>query len=132
MAHPNEDLARSEMEAAMRGDLEGLLEHYTDDVVLRYPGRNVLSGVYRGKDGIRQWSRRVDELLGEGGTLKRSLHDVLASNDHAVQLVFVDAARSDGRSAHWEAAVVMEVRDGKISGIFIHIDDPYAVDEFLK
>jgi len=44
MAHPNEELARSEMEAALRGDFEGMLDHYTDDVVLHYPGRNALSG----------------------------------------------------------------------------------------
>ena len=54
MKNPNEQLARSEMEAALREDFEGLLAHYTEDVILHYPGRNALSGTYRGKDGLRE------------------------------------------------------------------------------
>ena len=131
MMHPNELLARSEMEAALRGDFEGMLAHYTDDVLLHYPGRNPLSGTHRGKDGIREWGRKIDELLGAGGSLTRTLHDILANDDHAIQLVAVEARRADGRSASWNAAVVMHVRDGKISEVWLNIDDPYAVDELL-
>ena len=111
MKNPNEELARSEMEAALRGDFEGMLAHYTEDVILHYPGRDALSGTYRGKDGLREWIRKIDELLGPGGELTRTLHDILASEDHAVQLVSVEARRTDGRSASWNAAVVMHVRD---------------------
>jgi ketosteroid isomerase-like protein len=131
MMHPNELLARSEMEAALRGDFEGMLAHYTDDVLLHYPGRNPLSGTHRGKDGIREWGRKIDELLGAGGSLTRKLHDILANDDHAIQLVSVEARRADGRSASWNAAVVMHVRDGKISEVWLNIDNPYAVDELL-
>ncbi|MEN4041145.1 MAG: nuclear transport factor 2 family protein [Anaerolineaceae bacterium] len=131
MTHPNEVLARSEMEAALRGDFEGMLAHYADDIVLHYPGRNPLSGTYRGKDGLREWARRIDELLGPEGSLVRTAHDILASDQHAVQLVSVQAQRTNGRSARWNAAVVMHVRAGKISEIWLHIDDPYAVDALL-
>ena len=131
MTHPNEKLARSEMEATLRGDFDGMLGHYTDDVVLHYPGRNPLSGTHRGKDEIREWGRKIDELLGERGSLTRTLHDILASDDHAIQLVSVEARRADGRSASWNAAVVMHVRDGKISEVWINIDNPYAVDELF-
>lgn len=131
MAHPHEELARSEMDAALRGDFEGMLDHYTDDVVLHYPGRNALTGKYRGKDGIRAWGSKIDELLGAEGSLTRDLHDILASDDHAIQLVSVEATRTGGRSATWNAAVVMHIRDGKISEVWLNIDDPYTVDEFL-
>jgi uncharacterized protein len=132
MAHPNEEIARSEMEAALRGDFEGMLDHYTDDVVLHYPGRNPLSGTYRGKAGIRDWAGKIDELLGADGSLSRSLHDVLASDDHAIQLVSVEARRTGGRNASWNAAVVMHTRDGKICEIWLNIDNPYAVDDLLQ
>jgi hypothetical protein len=128
MAHPSEELARSEMEATLRGDIEGMLDHYTDDIVLHYPGRNPLSGIHRGKDGLRAWIEKVGELLGEEGSLTRTLHDVVAGDDHVVVLVSVDATRSDGRSASWNAALVMHVRDGKIGEVWVTIDDPYAVD----
>lgn len=131
MAHPNAEIVRSEMEAALRGDFEGMLAHYTNNVVLHYPGRNALSGTHRGKDGIRKWGLKINELLGAEGAITRTLHDILASDEHAIQLVSVEATRSDGRSARWNAAIVMHVSDGKISEIWIHIDDPYTVDEFL-
>ena len=131
-AHPNAILARSEMEAALRGDFEGLLDHYTDDAVLHYPGRNVLSGSHRGKDEIRAWGRKFGELLGPEGCLTRDLHDILANDEHAIQLVSVVATRTGGRIASWKVAVVMHMRDGKISEVWINIDDPYAVDELFR
>ena len=132
MTHPNEELARSEMEAALRGDLEGMLDHYTEDIVLHYPGRNPLSGTYRTKDGIRQWAAKIDELLGEGGSFERTLHDIMANDNHAIQLVSVDATRSDGRSASWNAAVVWHVREGKLSEVWLNIHELDAVDSFLN
>lgn len=51
MAHPNEELARSEMEAAVRGDLEGMLDHYTDDAILHYPGGTRYLGLTAGRTG---------------------------------------------------------------------------------
>jgi uncharacterized protein len=132
MMHPNEQLARSEMEAALRGDFEGMLDLYTDDVLFHYPGRNILSGTHRGKDGIREWVRKIDLLLGEQGSFARTLHDVLANDDHAIDLISVEAKRSDGRTARWNATLVMHIRDGKISEMWASIDDPYAVDELLS
>ena len=131
MVHPNISLARSEMEAAISGDVEAMLAHYTDDVVLHYPGRNPLSGTYHGKDGIRAWMGKVEQLLGPDGSLSRDLHDVLANDEHAVELVSVVATRSDGRSAHWNAAVVMHVHNGKFNEVWLVIDDVHTVDEFL-
>lgn len=131
MTHPNAVLARSEMEATLRGDFEEMLDYYTDDVVFTYPGRNALSGTYKGKDSIRDWARKIGEVLGPTGRFTRTLRDILASDDRAIQLVSVDAARADGRSASWNAAIVMSVRSGKFSEVRIYIDDPYTVDRFL-
>lgn len=130
--HPNEELARKEMDAAIKGDFEGMLEYYTDDVVLHYPGRNPLSGTYRGKEAIREWAGKIEELIGPEGSFTRSLHDVVANDKHTIQLLSVDAKRSDGRTAHWNAAVITHVRDGKFSEIWLNIEDLHAVDEFLR
>jgi ketosteroid isomerase-like protein len=131
MTHPNAELARSEMKAVLAGDLEGMLEHYAEDVVFHYPGRNPLSGTYHGKDGVRSWAAKADELLGDGGSLTRTLHDIVANDDYAIQLVSVDARRADGRTARWDAAAVMRVHNGKFSDIRIDVFDPYAVDELF-
>ena len=131
MTHPNEELARTEMETALPADFEDMLAHYSENIVLHYPGRNAQSGRYRGRHGLRVWSGKLDELLGPGGSLTRTLHDILASDNHAVQLVAVESKGTDGRRASWKVAVVMHVRDGKISQMWLHIDDPYAVDALL-
>jgi ketosteroid isomerase-like protein len=132
MKKTNEELARQEMEAALRGDLEAMLACYSEDVVLHYPGRNILSGVYTGKQAIRTWIEKLSHLVGPGGSFERTLHDILANDDHAIQLVSVQARTSAGRSAHWNAAVVMHAVEGKITEIWLHIDDPYAVDDLLS
>ena len=129
-AAENAAIARAEMDAVQRGDLEGLLDLYADDVVLEYPGRNVLSGTYTGKDGVRGWFKLISDTMGPGATVTRTLRDVVASDSHAIQLVSVEATRA-GKSAQWNSAIALFIRDGKIKVIRILIDDPYAVDEFL-
>jgi hypothetical protein len=79
MAHPNEELARSKMEAALREDFDGMRSHHTKDVILHDPGCNALSGTDHGKEGLQEWVRKLDELLGPGGSLTRTLNDVLAT-----------------------------------------------------
>jgi ketosteroid isomerase-like protein len=38
VAHPNEELARREMDLLTKGDLDGALDLYAEDVVFHYPG----------------------------------------------------------------------------------------------
>ena len=126
--HPNEQLARRELEVLEAGDLAGLGELYTDDFVLHYPGSNPLSGEHR---TFPEFLAKVRGLMGEDGTVTRELHDAFGSDDHAVQLLSV-TANARGRSHTWQATVVMHVRDGKISEGWISIRDQYALDEFLN
>jgi ketosteroid isomerase-like protein len=129
MAHPNEELARKEMELLSRDDLDGILNLYAEDVVLHYPGRNPLSGDYHGKAQLLAFFERAAASL-DGG-ISRELHDALGSDDHAVQLLSVRATRGE-RSHHWRAVAVMHVSDGRISEIWLHVDDQYALDDFLS
>jgi len=129
MAHANEEVARREMELVSQGDLDGVLDLYAEDVVFRYPGKNPLAGDYRGKEGVRAF---FDKAAGHiDGGLRRELHDALGSDDHSVQLLTVQATRG-GKSHRWRGVAVMHVRDGKISEVWVHIDDQYALDAFLS
>jgi hypothetical protein len=126
--HPNEALARRELEVLEAGDMDALGELYTEDCVVHYPGRNPLSGDHPGFPAL---IGKIRPLLGDGGSVRRVLHDVFGSDDHAVQLLTV-TGEGRGRSHTWEAVVVMHVRDGKISEVWISVRDPYALDEFLN
>jgi ketosteroid isomerase-like protein len=46
--HPNEALARRELEVVQAGDIAALGNLHADDFVLHYPGRNPLAGDHRG------------------------------------------------------------------------------------
>ena len=124
--HPNEALARREIELIRAGDLEALEDIYAPDLVIHYPGRNPLSGTHP----VQEFLSSFEALLGDG-TLTRELHDALGSDDHAVQLLRVSAS-AQGRSHSWNAVAVLHVRDGRFSECWIHVDDQYALDEFLN
>ena len=85
--HPNADLLRAQLEALSRGDIATAMSFYSDDVVFHYPGRNPLSGDYRGKDQVRELLDRVMEFT--KGTFRPHVHDILASDDHVAALVTV-------------------------------------------
>jgi ketosteroid isomerase-like protein len=125
--HPNEVLARREIELINSGDFAALDEMYADDMLLHYPGRNPLAGEYRNVD---DFLAKAQKLLGEG-VLRRELHDAFGSDEHAIQLLNVTA--DVGEKSHtWRAVVVMHVRDDKFSEVWLHIDDQYALDDFLN
>ena len=86
--HPNEALARREIEAIETGDAEALSALYADDVALHYPGRDPLAGDYRNVD---DFLAKLGALFGEDATITRELHEAFGSDDHAVQLLNVTA-----------------------------------------
>ena len=126
--HPNEELARRELELIEAGDEEQLATLYGDDLVLHYPGRSPLAGEHRNLD---DFVAKFRALMGVDGTVTRELHDALGSDDHAIQPLTV-TANARGKSHTWHAAVIMHTRGGKISDAWIHVDDQYALDDFLN
>lgn len=126
--HPNEALARRELEAVEADDMAALAELYTHDFVLHYPGHNPLAGDHASLQGFLA---KLEPLMGEGSSVTRELHDAFGSDEHAVQMLVV-TANAKGRSHTWNATVAMHVRDGKISEAWVQIQDQYALDAFLN
>lgn len=127
MTHPNSELLRSHLDALAGGDIEVAMSCYSDDVVFHYPGKNPLSGEYRGKEQVLGLMGRVMEL--SGGTFRPEVHDILASDDHVAALVTVRAER-DGKKVEWKAVDLFHVLDGKLSEHWVHEVDQERVDEF--
>jgi uncharacterized protein len=129
MAHPNEDLLRRAFDAFAKGDMDTLRELTDQDAVWHTPGRNQLSGDYRGPDAILGFFAKTMEL--SGGTFRADLHDVVANDDHAVA-IYVARAERDGRTYENRNVLVIHVRNGKLAETWLLSDDQYAADEFFS
>jgi ketosteroid isomerase-like protein len=127
MAHPNEDLIRQGYEAFGKGDLQKLGELFTPDVIWHAPGRNPISGDYKGQEEVFGVFGKIAELT--GGTFKLDIHDVLANDTHGVALVTATGQRG-GKSLSDNQVNVFHIEDGKVAEFWAHPGDQYAIDEW--
>jgi hypothetical protein len=126
MRDANEAAIRRYCEAWRNGDLAAILDCYHDDLVLHYFGRSPLAGDHRGKAAALAVLARVQQL-----TNRRLLeiHDVLASDDHAVILAR-ERFEQDGRQLEVRRVLLFHIRDGRLAEGWIYDDDQRAVDEW--
>jgi ketosteroid isomerase-like protein len=68
MAHPNEELLRQAFDAFAKGDVDTLRAQMDQDAVWHTPGRNLISGDYRGVEAILGFFAKIAELT--GGTFR--------------------------------------------------------------
>jgi ketosteroid isomerase-like protein len=129
-AQGNAETIRKGYDAFSRGDMDTLRnELFTPDIVWHQGGRNQTSGDYRGADQVIGLFGKLFQLT--DGTFKVEVHDVLASEEHAVVLAGVQAQRAGKTLAHGEYSHVCHFRDGKLSEAWIVNVDPYEVDQFF-
>ena len=124
----NLELVKSLLGAFARGDVIAAREMLTDDVRFHFPGRNPLSGEYKGKEPaiqllvkIAHWTRN---------TLRIQLHDVLANEQHGVLMYTVTAKHKD-RQIKYRYIDVYHFREGRICEVWGNVaDDVEAFDAF--
>jgi uncharacterized protein len=127
MAHLNETLLRSLYDAFSRRDLSTVRTLFADDIVFHQPGHNPTSGDYQGIDGVLGLLGALAER--SGGTFRAQVHDVLASDQHAVALLRVSAQRG-AHTVDVPVVHVWHVRGGKLVEAWVHPTDQSALDEF--
>lgn len=110
MTHPNAALLRKGKEAFLRGDIETINELLAEDFVLHTSGYGPFEREYRGRDAFFGFIGQVGQLT--GGTYQQEIHEVIASDDHAVALVIVRAERN-GRNVEYRSAEVFHIEDGQ-------------------
>ncbi len=126
--HPNATLFRDAMAAMSRGDLEGFLAAFTDDVVWHAPGTSRFGGRYEGKDAVVGRFRRMAET---GVTTRMDVHDVLGNDEHIVALLHMHLETEAG-SYHEPHVNVMHVRDGRIAEFWAMSQDQAVIDWLLR
>jgi ketosteroid isomerase-like protein len=127
--HPNVALLRKGLEAFQKGDLDTVRQFLDPNVIWHTPGRNPLSGDYKGADEVLAFFGRL--LQETEGTFKIEIHDTLANDQHGVQLTRNSAQRK-GKSLAVNVVNVFHISNGKVTEAWIHNDDQYAVDEIMS
>ena len=89
--------------------------------------RQAEPGGYHGRDEIFGFFGRLAEET--GGTFRLDVHDVLASDEHAVVLCVLLASRGN-KSIQVPVANVSHMRDGKVSEFWTSTADPQAGIDF--
>ncbi len=125
--HPNVDVFKRAYAAFSAGDFEALAQVFDEDVVWHNPGRNPLSGDYKGRDAAFASFAKEFEL--SGGTYRPEIHDVLANDDHTVAVMHVTAER-EGKKLDMNAVLVFHIKDGKIVEGWDIWADQTVLDEF--
>lgn len=127
MANPNEQLLRRGYEAFAQGDLEAVKEIFAEDIVFHVPGRGLISGEYRGREAVLGFFAKGQEL--SGGTLRIELHDVAATNEHAIALQ-INRAERNGKTLAARVVGVYHIRQGKAAEAWFLTDSQDENDQF--
>ncbi|HET6874107.1 MAG TPA: nuclear transport factor 2 family protein [Acidimicrobiales bacterium] len=126
--HPNSILAREAFDAIARGDTDWLGAHMHTDVVFHQGGRFPTAGTYRGRDAV--FGHMMEFFALVDFSMKIDVHDIAATDDHAISLVRT-SVDYQGRHLDFDEAHVWHIRDGQTTEMWAVPVDPYAVDEFF-
>jgi uncharacterized protein len=122
-------LVRRGYEAFIAGDMEWLNEHLHENVVWHAPGKNLLSGEYRGREEVLAFfARSVQIALPEF-----DIHDVVASDDHVVGLLRITWRRNDDQTTFEDhVGHVFHLDSGRVLEVWTMGEDIAGFDRFLE
>ena len=122
--HPNAAKLREASEAMEQsGDLMSQMEMLDDDVVWHEIGRDE---PIRGKQAL------IERFSGmpEGASIKTETHDIVANDEHAIQLVTATATMGD-QELVYRTAEIYHMREGKITERWAFSDDTDRINRFF-
>ena len=122
--HPNAEKIRAAAEEMERsGDVMSQMEMLDDDVVWHEIGRDE---PIRGKQALIE---RFQGMPG-GGSIRTETHDVVANDEHTIQLVTATATLGD-QELVYRTAEIYHMRDGKITERWAFSDDTERINRFF-
>jgi len=124
--HPNAAIIRASSEAIEQGgaDLSSMADMIDDDIVWHEIGRDE---PLRGKQTLVD---RLTQFSGEGATITTETHDIVANDEHAIQLVTATATMGDQQLVY-RTAEIFHMKDGKITERWAFSDDTDRINKFF-
>lgn len=122
--HPNAAAIRAAAERAEQsGDMMSGMDMLADDIVWHEIGRDE---PIRGKQALME---RLASMP-EGASITTETHDVVANDEHAVQLVTATATMGDQQLVY-RTAEIFHVKDGKVTERWAFSDDTERITTFF-
>jgi uncharacterized protein len=122
--HPNAAAIRAAQQRADEsGDIMSAMDMLDDDVVWHEIGREE---PIRGKQALMERMASMPE----GGSITTETHDVVANDEHAVQLVTATATMGDQKLVY-RTAEIYHMRDGKVTERWAFSDDTDRINKFF-
>ena len=122
--HPNAAMVRKMLEALQSGDMQGMADGLTDDVIWHEIGN---------PEPVRGKAALAARFTGPGAPdyeITGELHDVLGNDDHTVALLTAHATRG-GRTLDYRVTEIYHLRDGRIAERWAFSDDTQAITDFF-
>lgn len=120
-------LLRGGYQAFAAGDIPAVLAIFDPAIAWHEPGRNPVSGDYKGHDEVVGFFGRLMEA--SGGTFHLDVHQIVPAGDGCLVLVTEHASR-DGSEMSASAVHAWRFADGKFTEFSNHYSDQAAVDAF--
>jgi len=105
------------------------VDFYTDDVVLRVPGRYPFAGEFRGREAVRDALEAVARAT-DGTFGAREVKGAAFTPAAAMVHVLMGAVRC-GRTAEWERVIVYRLSGERIEGITFFDFDVRALEDLF-
>ena len=122
--HPNAAALRAMAERAEQsGDLMSGVDMLADDIVWHEIGSDE---PVRGKQALLERMAGLED----GGSITTETHDVIANDEHAVQLVTATATIGDQQLVY-RTAEIYHMEDGKITERWAFSDDTERINKFF-
>jgi hypothetical protein len=134
MANTNEGTLQRTVEALVRANTDNIGGIVDNEIVWHMPGRNLLTGDYRGRDEVLGLFKRMQAMTND--TFNLEYHEVLANEEHGVILSMARGERN-GRllgirrtSGYRVGVIVCHFMKGKVSECWYYPPDQGFEDKF--
>jgi len=122
--HPNAAAIRATAERTEQsGDMMSAMDMLADDVVWHEIGSDQ---PIRGKQALMERFASMPE----GASITTETHDVVANDEHAIQLVTATATMGDTKLVY-RTAEIFHMKDGKVTERWAFSDDTDRINKFF-